>query len=128
MLIKPFLIVLIVIFRRCKNDSSVINLTYSEQLQFSRNFSFFNFKFYKSVRVTSQHFHPSLTFVNICSTLKWHLHKRENKKNILLLLMTMVIWGDRKIYIEIVLPGMCEWPLREAVVSNFAYKYSINFV
>ncbi len=35
MFIKPFLIVSIVILRCCKNDSPVINLTYSEQQQFS---------------------------------------------------------------------------------------------
>ncbi len=37
MLIKPFLIWLILMFTCCKYDSSVINLTYSEQLQFSHN-------------------------------------------------------------------------------------------
>ncbi len=35
MLINPFLIVLIVILRCCKKDSSAINLTFSEQLLFS---------------------------------------------------------------------------------------------
>ncbi len=36
-LIKPFLIVLIVMLTYCSYDSSVINLTYSEELQFLRN-------------------------------------------------------------------------------------------
>jgi len=39
MLIKPFLIVIIVMLTCCKNYSSVLNFTYSEQLQFSHNTS-----------------------------------------------------------------------------------------